>query len=107
MRKGQYGKAPKEEGDPRPAAPYPLDSVPRLWEFLAHRQFEGGERRLPGSLTLFYQDGGFKVCLSDKDSGSVGFVWGPDPYEAVMAAERGLEENTIDWRSSTPPPRKR
>lgn len=107
MRRGQYGKKVKEEGEPRPPASGYFVDLPRLWEFIAWRQYEDGEKRVPGSVSLFWQDGGFKVCLSDKDSGSVAFIWGPDPVETLFAAEAALEGGTLDWRASQPPPKKR
>lgn len=74
---------------------------PALVEFLLVARWSDGTARIPGSLTLFTDQGQWKVCLSDKDSGRIAFVTSGSPQGALSAAEAGLVASSLDWRSSS------
>lgn len=73
---------------------------PTVVEFLCRTQWEDGTARAPGSVTLFLEAGGAKVCVSDKDADRIAFVTGRTWGEALDAAEAGLEADSLDWRAS-------
>jgi hypothetical protein len=77
-------------------------SLPALVEFLAACQWSDGSPRLPGSLTLFTDQGQWKVCLSDRDQARVAFVTASSPQEALEVAESRFVSGTLDWRAQRP-----
>jgi hypothetical protein len=77
-------------------------SFPALVEFLAASKWADGAPRLPGTVTLFSDDGAWKLCLSDKDSQRIAFVTAPSPTEALERAEAGLRGSALDWRLQRP-----
>lgn len=54
--------------------------------------------RRPGTLSFFSQDNGVKMCIRDRSSGKVAFVWAYSLPEALLTAERRLAGGTLDWR---------
>lgn len=71
---------------------------PELWGFLWDLEFDDGSKRSPGSLVLFRDALRLKACLSDKDADLVCFVTADSPDALLEALERGLAEDTLDWR---------
>lgn len=90
------GYTPASYGDESFAKKYPL-----LLEFLTRELWEPGVPRQRGTLFLFCEDGVFKACLNDKDCDEVSFVTKPTFTALLDAVERGLANNTLDWRLST------
>ncbi len=74
--------------------------LPAITEFLTAIVWDDGTPRLRGSLILFSEEGLWKLCLSDKDSGRVAFVTAQTPVEVFGAAEKGLAAGSLDWRAS-------
>lgn len=73
-------------------------AYPVLAEFLQREFWDEQTPRAKGSMILFCEDGVFKACLSDKDADMVAFV-SKGSWDALLKAiERGLAENTLDWR---------
>lgn len=96
----------------RPAAQMPEPSLnefvtvgdwgtlfPALVEFLTLSVWEDGTPRALGTLTLFVQDGLWKVCLNDKDASRIAFVSGKTPDDALGSAEANLASAALDWRA--------
>jgi hypothetical protein len=75
---------------------------PALAEFLAAVRWDDGSSRVPGSLTLFTEDGTWKACLSDKDGGLVCFKSGDSPEGVLGALEGGLQVGGLEWRRGRP-----
>lgn len=75
---------------------------PSIVEFVSVAEWPDGERRIPGSLVLFVEDGRVKACLNDKDQGAVCFVAARGLMEVMDAAETILCNGTGDWRTSRP-----
>lgn len=107
MRKGQYAKAPSNDGEPRPLPSGEFAGLPLLWEMLVHCRNDDGSPRKRGSVTLFFEDGFWKACLSNKDDGLVAFSSAASVLEVAQALERGLDLHTLDWRVSGQAPPKR
>lgn len=80
---------------------------PYLAEFL-QREWWSEDKSLPvnqrardkGSIILFCEEGMFKACLSDKDAGAVAFISKKVFTGLLEAIEKGLREDTLDWRLS-------
>jgi hypothetical protein len=76
----------------------PDDRWPALSEMVCASRWPDGTARLTSSVSLFVFDGVVKGVLNDKDSGLAAWVSG-DALESVLdALERGLQEDSLDWR---------
>lgn len=84
------------------SAPFAGDALafPALVEFLASECYETGESRQTGTLTVFAEEGRWKVCLNDRDQGQVGFVTVGDLADLVLAVEEVLREGKGEWRAA-------
>jgi hypothetical protein len=79
-----------------------------LAEFLVSSSYPDGETRTPGTLILFIQEGHLKVLLSDRDQGLVAFVTACGLLDGLERADRGLREDSLDWRKArAAPPKKK
>lgn len=65
---------------------------------MAESVWEDGAPRKQGTITLFFSDGAWKVCLNDKDSSCVAFVTAGSPVGALEVAEAALCQGALDWR---------
>jgi len=72
---------------------------PALLEFLTATTWSPGEARKPGTLTIFTDDGQWKGSLNDKDADRSAFVTADSPEAVLAALERGLQEDSLSWRS--------
>jgi hypothetical protein len=75
---------------------------PVLYSFLTSLTWPDGAPRVLGSLVIFAEDGGWKVCLSDRDSSSS--LWAAaTTFEGLARALEGrLTEASPDWRQAKP-----
>lgn len=71
---------------------------PALLEFLTLESWGEGLERVPGSLSVFVDQGQWKCCLSDRDAGLVAFVTASEPDGLLQALEKGLRGESLDWR---------
>lgn len=71
---------------------------PTLWQFLTLSAYADGARRLPGSVTVFFDQGHVKAALNDKDAGLSAFVSASSLLGLFMAIEEGLAGDKLDWR---------
>jgi hypothetical protein len=100
---GEFLKLPPTSAPPGPtpqdvqgcafAAVYPC-----LHEWLTLTRWEDGSARVPASLTLFFDDGRVKACLSDREQQRVAFVAGWTFSAVLEALEEGLVAHSLDWR---------
>jgi hypothetical protein len=70
---------------------------PGLFEFLARVKIGGVERK-PGRLIMYYEPGKAHLCLSDQHTGSVAWHASETHAEALVGAERRLQDGKLDWR---------
>src|SRR5262245_21176107 len=93
---------------PRPSAfnghdtPCPCklsEKYPHLWRFLADDQWEDGEARHPGSITLLCDQGWLKAALNDRDGRVTAFVTGDSLEGLLRAIDKGLEGLSLEWRA--------
>lgn len=75
-------------------------SYPTLWEFLSLDKYDDGSpRRLP-TITLFLGPDGLQACLNDRDQSLAAFVTSVSLDGLWQALEKGLKEDSLDWRRS-------
>lgn len=79
-----------------------LKSTPTLVEFLTQELWEGGDRRIAGTVTLMAEDGVWKCCLRDRDAGCYAFLSGKTPTDLLLNAEKALASDAVDWRVDRP-----
>jgi len=73
---------------------------PSLWTMLASRNYPDGGARQTSTLLFFVDQGCLKACLNDRDQGLQAWASGATVADLLDALERGLEEDTLDWRAS-------
>lgn len=96
-------KEAASEGFPEPQATPPVEAFRQLWPELAwHLEAtawgNGKGTREPGGLSLFPQDGLWKVALRERNLGQVTFLSGKTVHEALTRLETALRDHTVSWR---------
>lgn len=77
-----------------------MRTYPSLWEFLSVDKFEDGSaRRLP-TITLFLGADGLQACLNDREQSLAAFVTSSTVEGLWQALDKGLKDDTLDWRRS-------
>jgi hypothetical protein len=77
-----------------------LAETPELLGHLTEATWEdGGEREL-STLTVFRQDGSWKVWLNDRACDRFSCVSGDTIEQALASLEDRLQTGTMDWRTS-------
>jgi len=71
---------------------------PRLQEFL-EKPRPCGDLYTTGCLTIFFEDGRFKVAVNDRPNRRSTFVSGTMLTECLTIIERGLRGNSLKWRT--------
>ena len=93
-----------DDGTPRIAKGSSLAAFvkefPALHEFLTVTKWDEDTRRITGSMNCFFEDGVYKLCLSDRDQGYVAFVTVDDPVDGLRLVESQMRDGTIEWRRS-------
>lgn len=75
-----------------------VDLYPHLAEFLVKSR-GSGQTPSTGTVTLFLEQGRFKLCLNDRPRSRSTFVSGRTLYEALGAADAGIGSNRLKWRT--------
>lgn len=73
-------------------------SWPTLWAYMTQLRWEDDTPREPSGLTLFVQDGMFKVLLKDNATSCVLWSAGTSFFGALDAIEAALAVPQPDWR---------
>lgn len=76
-------------------------AYPCLHEWITLLVWDDGAARVPATVTVFFEDGRFKACLSDRDQQRVAFTSGWTVDGALGALEEGLLGHTLDWRTKS------
>lgn len=75
-------------------------SYPALAEYLTCEQYPDGTPRQKATLSVFHEDGVFKMCINERDQGLVLFV-AEERYSVLLEAlELVLQEDRPPWRKS-------
>ncbi|AYP28967.1 MAG: hypothetical protein [Circular genetic element sp.] len=82
-------------------------AFPSLWEFLTSAKYPDGSSRILGSLSIWVDVGCIKACLNDRDQGLVAFATADSPEGLWSALEKGLRDDTLDWKRGSQPPQKK
>lgn len=75
-------------------------SFPALHEFLTEMVNDDKTPRQTASLSVFTQDGYFKVCLTDRETNMCLFATSEGFQDALEALEAELQSPAPDWRES-------
>lgn len=75
--------------------------LPTLLEYLATMKWEDGKPRKTSTAMIFVDQGRLKVCIHDRDLRRSCFVTGESWEEVWEATERGLKQDTVEWRKDT------
>jgi len=94
------------KGSPPAIDPAFASQHPALLEYLTLDRFDDGSRRETASITLFFGDGSFKACLNDRSNKRVAFVSADSPIAVLGALEKGIQEDSLDWRPVKTPGRR-
>lgn len=80
------------------STPIFAENFPELFKFLEiPRRSEQGFTT--GSMSIFFEDRVFKVCLNDRPEKRSAFVSSESLSKAFKLADAGLMSNSIAWRS--------
>jgi len=80
---------------------------PEIYHHLVDSVWPDGKARETSSLTVFAEDGLFKVCLNNKAEGFVCFMSGPGFYAVLDALQESLADGSVDWRKSRAAPKRK
>lgn len=79
------------------------DQYPILLEHLTQDTWEeDGKPRERSTITLCYSEGSLKVCLNDREFNRSCFRSGKSLAAALASLEKGLAQDTLDWRTWSP-----
>lgn len=89
-----------------PQGPTPQDikasrlaqTYPCLFEYLTLTRWEDGAARQTASVSVFFDEGRLKACLSDREMGRIAFVAGYTLEDLLRSIEEGLLSASLDWR---------
>lgn len=82
-------------------AAYCLAEYGSLWELMSVTKVDGKFRKT-STLTLFYEGGGLKCCLSDPDTAQKAFYSFSDGEAVLERLSRAIEEDKLEWRDDKP-----
>jgi len=77
-------------------------AYPAVFEFLTSTNYSDGEVRQPSVVTVFAEDGAFKLCLSERDRGLTLWATAATFQDAFKSLEQRLTSDRPDWRKSRP-----
>jgi len=88
-----------DQVDYDPSTPIFAQNYPSLYRLLAEKR-ENEKFHASGCLTVFWEDGVFKVSINDRPNGKSCFVSARELGEALLIADRGLRSGTLKWRAN-------
>lgn len=77
-----------------------FENLPAVWEHLTLGQYEDGSPRQRSSLTVFFEDGLIKVCLSDRDQERTAWSSSDELVDAMRGLEQAIVQGTVQWRTN-------
>ncbi len=97
---GRHVERPSsDDGTVQPPLSSPLfrERWPQLFSFLVNHR-GSGQNASTGTLTLFLEQGCFKLCLNDRPNLRSTFVSGKSLTAAFDAADVGMASGRLKWR---------
>jgi len=77
-----------------------LSKHPLIWEFLCCTKWDDGSDRMPGTISMFAEDGQLKVALNDRSMERSLYVSGVSLDAILASLERKLADGSDhDWRA--------
>jgi hypothetical protein len=73
-------------------------ALPALVEFLSAGSYADGAVRVPGTLTVFFEAGRWKICLNDRDQEICGWATVAELVDLPLAVDLLIQEGKVDWR---------
>lgn len=73
---------------------------PVLLEYLVQDKWDDGKPRVTSTLSVFFEDGLFKLWLNDRDLERSVCMGGATLLQALASLDRRLEAGTVEWRCS-------
>lgn len=96
--KGRGGKAAGQAPSSLSMVSEVAADLEALVEFLGESSWPDGAEREPGTVLICTGEGRWRVWLNDKGSGTAAWTSGSTLEEALFSAEKGLREDTLEWR---------
>jgi len=109
---GKFTFCAKGDGAPRESGPLFVDTAfedrfPALVEYLRETQQEDGSPRQTATMMLMVDAGRLKVWFNDRDNRRAAWLTGSTFDGLLESLEVGLQEDSLDWRATKDPPKKR
>ena len=76
-----------------------LKKFPTVLEYLADTKWEDGTEREASTLSVFVEDGQFKLALNDRDGKRSTYLTAGTLDMALASLEAALLRGSCDWRS--------
>jgi len=74
------------------------ETRPAIAEYLSLLVYPDGSDRTPSTLLVLIENGRFKLCLSDRDTGRSLWVTAESIEEGIASLDEDLQLGTADWR---------
>lgn len=102
---GKFAESMKRDLAKKGEVPQAKDTMfskefPALWDLITCTRFSDGSLRTPATLIMFVEDGMWKACLSDRETGRVAFVTADCQNALLPSLEDALQTGKLDWRVS-------
>lgn len=78
-------------------------SYPTLHEYLTQTQWADRSPRITATMTMYYDGCSMVVAINDRDNERSAFVSAKDFTSLMDAIERGLSEDTLEWKNRKRP----
>lgn len=109
---GKFTFSAKGGGRPAGDGPLFVDTefearYPALVEYLRETQQEDGGPRTTATLLLMVDAGRLKAWLNDRDNRRAAWVTGMTFVGLLETLENGLQEDSLEWRETKEPPRRK
>jgi len=76
--------------------------LPALYEFLTMSRWDEKTPRRLGTISVFWEDGSFKVWVNDKDGQRCSCVSSFALRDCLLKVEAKLTDDSLEWRKARP-----
>lgn len=100
LRKAAASQAARRS-EPSAFAKQVNEKLPAIREYLETNRWPNGDERITSTLTVYCDDGVYKVCLNDRQEGQSLWVASECLWDALETLEGALQGGTAEWRKNT------